>query len=365
MIETNNPTTQPAVKHTSQPKLPTLLVNMALFGLWLWLFRPVFSYFQIIFVQEDFRTNQLVLLTIVILLAVQIRRQRFHPSLFAPVQVRFWPLVLVLSTAVLFLLSERYLDINMLTAVLFGLGGYGLAGLWLAPHTWRNGLPVALLLIGALPFGTHMQTFIGYPMRLSTAALVRDGLQLAGVTSVGVDTILVFENGVSTVDLPCSGVQSLWTGLLFLLAATWVEQKRLGWRWLLTAVLFTGLLFLTNLVRVALLVTVGEVARWRVLAEMLHVPLGVLGFVLACAGALLLLRFFVPQTQPTNVSTQPTNAPAHRWIAPLLAATFLGLSFLYVPRPEMGLTGTPPTLAFPAELALTPEPLKADERAWL
>lgn len=347
------------------PNWLNIVTNALLISLWLWLFAPVLGYFRLILTQEDFRTNQLVLLGILLLLGWQIYQQQFRPRLDAPWQWRPLPLFLVLATAVAFLLTERYLDINMLSALLFGLGSYGLAGLWLPAEKWRQGLPAALLLIGALPFGTHLQTFVGYPMRLATAALVRDGLHLLGIGSVGVDTILVFENGVSKIDLPCSGVQSLWTGLLFLLAATWLEQKRLGGRWLFTAVVLLLLLFLTNFLRVAILVMVGEVAQWRLLAEMLHVPLGVLGFVLACGGALLLLRYLVPTLASTPpVSTPPASA-APRWLRPALLLALLGFGLLYTARPVTGLTGTAVPLTLPAELHLTPEPLKPDEQAWL
>ncbi len=343
----------------------SVIANLLLITLWLWLFQPVLAYFRLILTQEDFRTNQLVLLGILLLLGWQIYQQRLRPRLDAPLRWRPVPLLLVLSTAVAFLLTERYLDINMLSALLFGLGSYGLAGLWLPAEKWRHGLPAALLLIGALPFGTHLQTFVGYPMRLATAALVRDGLHLMGIGSVGVDTILVFENGVSKIDLPCSGVQSLWTGLLFLLAATWLEQKRLGLKWLLTAVFLLLLLFLTNFLRVAILVLVGEVAQWRLLAEMLHVPLGVLGFVLACGGTLLLLRYFVPfiSHAPALPATTPTLAP--RWLRPALLLALLAFGLLYTARPVTGLTGTAVPLTLPLELQLTPEPLKPDEQAWL
>jgi len=46
----------------------------------------------------------------------------------------------------------------------------------------------------------------------------------------------------------------------------------------LTALVLAGLLFVVNLARVAVLVTVGQVAGWQLTARMLHVPLGVLGF---------------------------------------------------------------------------------------
>lgn len=59
------------------------------------------------------------------------------------------------------------------------------------------------------------------------------------MASIGLDTILILENGVSQIDLPCSGVKSLWTGLLFLLAATWLERRPLNLRWLLTGLVLT------------------------------------------------------------------------------------------------------------------------------
>jgi len=50
------------------------------------------------------------------------------------------------------------------------------------------------------------------------------------------------------------------------------------------------ILFAANIARVGVLVVVAASDGWRVAAEMLHVPLGVLGFILACAAAVVLLR---------------------------------------------------------------------------
>jgi exosortase O len=139
----------------------------------------------------------------------------------------------------LYLAVERLLDIKIIAAVLFGAASYGLLGLWLHPRSWRQGIPAALLLLGALPFGEFMQVFVGYSVRILTAIVVRDGLAAAGIGAIGVDTILVFENGVSQVDLPCSGVKSLWTGALFLIAATWIERRPLGRAWVAITLVFS------------------------------------------------------------------------------------------------------------------------------
>ncbi len=372
--------------------------NTVIIGLWLWLFWPVFDYLAIIFTREDFRTNQLVLVSVIVLTAIQARKGRLRLRIDAPPHLSYPALMLALGGSVLYLAVERFLDINTLSASLFGLASYGLLGLWMRPDLWRQGLPGALLLIGALPFGEHMQTFVGYPMRILTAAFVRDGLKAASISSIGIDTILVLENGVSQVDLPCSGVKSLWTGMLFLISATWIDRRSFNLRWLLTALVLAGLLFTTNLIRVGVLVLVGLVAGWRLVAEMLHVPLGVLGFVAACVAAVILLRLQQPVVcddvpdagtlkddtdlnQPERANKMDVNdsyfggrsqaacgqpALAHPvWLAPALATTIVVMALAYTPRPQTGLTQPPLDWEFPADLVNQPMPLKPDEIEWL
>jgi exosortase O len=337
-------------------------INIAIMVLWLWLYRPVFDYLAIIFSREDFRTNQLVLLGVVLLIANQTRKGRLRPRIDLTPQLYLPALILAFGGSALYLIVERFLDVNTLSASLFGLATFGLIGLWMAPRRWRQGFLPALLLIGALPFGEHIQTFIGYPLRLLTATIVRDGLAAAGVASIGIDTILVFENGVSQVDLPCSGVKSLWTGMLFLMAATWIERRQLNLRWFLIAIVFAALLVIVNLARVGLLVVVGQVAGWQLVAQMIHVPLGVIGFVVACLAALALLRSQKPLTQAGSPSSS-LERPI--WLAPSLAIVILFMAIVYAPRPQTGLAQAAPTWSFPAELIDRPMPLRPDEFQWL
>jgi len=347
--------------------------NICLVLLWFWLYRPVYPYLETIFTRQEFRTNQILLLAVVVLLVMQIRRGELRPKLDSQPQLYLPALALALGGSLLFLLVERWLDVNTLSATLFGLASYGLLGLWLQPERWRRGLPAALLLVGVLPFGEHMQTFIGYPMRILTADLVRDGLAYLGVHTVGIDTILVFENGISQVDIPCSGIKSLWTGGLFLLAATWIDRRRMDLRWLLVALIFVLMLFIANLARVGILVSVGQVAGWRFFAEMLHVPLGVIGFGATCAAALSLLRFShrqSPGLATTAIEEDDLRmaSPPYRpnWLAPLLLATFLVMVLLYNPRTEPALAAPVITAwNFPDDLAVEPWPLNDQELDWV
>ncbi len=341
-------------------------LNLTLIGLWLWLYKPVFNYLAIIFSGEDFRTNQLVLIGVLILIAFRIQQGGLRPKLTQ--LPHFYPPAfgLAVGGSIFYLFTERFLDVNTLSATLFAFASYGLLGLWMQPLRWRQGLPATLLIIGVLPLGDHLQTFIGYPMRIATAAIIRDGLMLMGITSIGIDTILVLENGVSKIDLPCSGVKSLWTGMLFLLASTWLERRALNRRWLLTASLFIVLLFGANLARIGILVLVGQVGGWQLSAKMLHIPLGALGFVGACAGAVALLRLQAPLSQDAwqNEARHTPIRKRQNWLSILLIFIIFGMALIYTPRPQTGLTQPAPTWNFPVDFKTKPLPLKADELAW-
>lgn len=349
------------------------LANIVIAAAWLWLFRSIYPHLTIIFTREDFRTNQLLLLGIIALVGWRWRKQpnntsttinpapRAHPA----------PLILAFGGALGFILLQHWFNINTIAAALFGLASYGLMGLWLPPQRWRNGIWAALLFIGCLPFGDFIQVFIGYPMRIATAAFVRDLLAAAGATSIGIETILVFENGISQIDVPCSGVKSLWTGMLFLIAATWVEKRALSWRWLGVALLFGLGLALANALRVFILVLIGQVVGWPQTAEILHVPLGVIGFVAACGMALGLLRL-LPITSPNLSVTARYANPNHSFLLMFGVMTLALLSHLAPPfnPTAYGNAATAsqqaqPALNFGPTIHTTPLQLRPGELDWL
>ena len=350
--------------HRPARLLFVLSANAAILMLWSWLYRPVYGYLGTIFTRQEFRTTQIVLLAVLACIAFQARRGRFRLSLGALPRLHPHSLALALAGSAAFVAAEAWLDINTLSATLFGLATYGLLGLWIEPLNWRQGLPAALLLVGVLPFGEHMDTFIGFPLRLAGARIVSQGLAALGIPNLGVDTILVFENGISQVDSPCSGVKSLWTGGLFLLAATWIERRPINRRWLLAAAAFGLLLLASNLARVALLVLIGQVAGWRLPAEMLHVPLGVTGFAAACVAAIGLLRWSGPEMPASLPAAHPAAPARPRWLAPALAAVLVGLAGLYSPRAQP-VAAASFAWQFPRDLATEEWPLTQEELKWL
>ncbi len=351
----------------SEFDLRKCLLNAILIALWFWLYRGVYPYLGTIFSKQEFRINQIVLLGVLVLVGMQVKKRGLTIRLDSSAQFYTPAIVMVLIGSALYLLSERFLDINTLSATLFGLASYGLLGLWMQPNHWRRGLPAALLFIGALPFGEHLQTFVGYPVRILTATIVGDGLTKLGIGTVGVDTILIFENGISKIDLPCCGVKSLWSGGLFMLAATWIERRSINMHWFLIGTTFIVMLLAANLARVALLVTIGQVVGWHLFAEMLHVPLGVLGFVAACSLLLVLLRWRVPDrlvvnNRPADDYTSPIR-PA--WLTTLLGLIILTMALLYTPRPQTARAHPSSDVEFTADWDATLWALSSGEQEWL
>lgn len=115
------------------------------------------------------------------------------------------------------------------------------------------------------------------------------------------------------------------------MAATWIEERPLNLRWLLSASLFVGLLAAADLARVGLLVTVGQ-AGLHLAAELIHVPLGVLGFVACCAAAVLLLRLQPPAGLARAVEARRGARPP-AWLAPVVCGCMLGHA-AGLPRPR-------------------------------
>jgi exosortase O len=134
----------------------------------------------------------------------------------------------------------------------------------------------------------------------------------------------------------------------------------------MSGLIFAALLFLANLARVAILVTVGQALNLRLLAEMLHVPLGVLGFAGACAALVWMLRRFVPEMDVAEPAARhPLEAAGPRWLAPTLGIAILGLALLYTPRQQAAAAQSGSPLRFQDGLAVEPWEFTSGELAWL
>ncbi|MBW4623056.1 MAG: exosortase O [Cyanosarcina radialis HA8281-LM2] len=278
-------------------------------------------------------------------------------------QLQLSPSLLMLGCGIGAIAIRWLLDIEQVSVLLFVLGTYGLAGLFISPNFWRKGLPVAVLFACILPFSLQFSVGLGFPIRVLTAYAVEHILNSWQIAAVSSHEIIVLENGIAQVDLPCSGLKSLWTGTLFLLAATWLENRQIRWRWLLVCSAHLLLLISANIGRVLLLVLIANVFDRPELAQIVHVPLGILGFSSACFFTWLLLQN-VPINLGTKVATiQTKSAQADLKKKELiLCALLIGLSLL--PKPEV-ILAEPLALNqinLPARMELKSIPLTKFER---
>lgn len=264
--------------------------NLLLVGAWLVLSRPTLAWLARTFADEASRTNGVLLAVAMVVLLVRAAPTIRWNVLASPPRARLMPL-LVLGGGGLAQAMKAFLwDLNLVAAMAFIVGSHGLVGLYLPAARWRRGVVAVLAIVALLPFGPHLDAFLGFPARSATAHLVHATLAGLGVRVHSAEAIVILENGIADIDLPCSGVRGLWVGAIFFLALTWLDRRALGARWLATALAFAGALFGANFVRVLILVLLGHVARLPAIASLMHVPLGVFGFAAACALAVLLVR---------------------------------------------------------------------------
>lgn len=119
------------------------------------------------------------------------------------------PLALMFGSAVISISLQWLLDIPQIAVSLFAIATYGLIGLFISPQVWRKGLLAAICTAVILPFSAQFSTGLGFPVRVITARLVEQILGFWHIAAISSHDIIVLENSVAQVDLPCSGLKSL------------------------------------------------------------------------------------------------------------------------------------------------------------
>ncbi|MBE9045977.1 exosortase O [Pleurocapsales cyanobacterium LEGE 10410] len=254
------------------------------------------------------RLNLIVLGLGLTALVIQSIRSSFFPGSLK-LQFRLYPVLLMLGGEICAIILKWSINIPQLTLLCFILGSYGLLGMLIPEKTWRKGTTLAVIGACLIPFLVAFNSGLGFPMRVLTAHAVAQTLSEFHLSAASSHDIIVMENGIAQVDLPCSGMKSLWTGTVFLLGATWLERRQLGFRWLLVAI--ANLLFLTfaNIARVMILVMVIEVWQQQQVADILHLPLGVVGFILASLATWVMLQKVPQHLQQLSFSTTENTEP--------------------------------------------------------
>ncbi len=308
--------------------------------------------------------NLIIFGVVSIVLLVQAIAYRRKLGLSATPRLHPAPLILMFGSAVSGIGLQWLLDVPQIGVLLFAIASYGLIGLFIAPNVWRKGLPAAIFFACILPFSVQFGTGLGFPVRVITARLVEHILALGHIAAISSHDIIVLENSIAQVDLPCSGLKSLWTGTLFLLAATWLENRQVKFRWLLVCVTNILLLIAANTGRILLLVLISNVGDRPDLAAILHVPLGLIGFITAGLFSWLLLQT-VPRHKNTPPKAEIRKTPPLGNLKPLTQQIIVGsciLGLALIPHPQEVTTSAISSINLPAQMNSEPLQLSAIEK---
>jgi exosortase O len=320
------------------------------------------------------RLNLSLIGFIVVVLLVQVVRSRrcagfeIRDYLCATPVLRSHPLLLMVGSALSAIALQWWVDIEQLTILLFLLGTYGLCGLFLAPSIWRKGLPLVSIVACLISFSSQVGVGLGMPARILTAHAVEHLLSSWHIAAISSYDIIVLENGVAQVDVPCSGLKSLGTGTLFLLAATWMEGRKLGLRWLLVCASNLFFLVCANIIRVLLLVVITYVLKQPLFAEILHIPLGLIGLVCACGLSWMMLQT-VPKQESGRVeewgsdsaALSPPSRPASLAAQALLLAFVIALIPINQLHPQQEQPRSLASLHLPEQMVSESIPLSPAE----
>lgn len=251
-------------------------------------------------------------------LLTQLTRANFFNSESFQLQFRPYPLLLMIGGEMGAILLKWSLNIPQLTLLCFILASYGLVGLFISTAPWYRGLTLATITACVVPFLVAFNSGLGFPVRVITAHAVAQALADFHLSAVSSHDIIVMENGIAQVDLPCSGMKSLWTGTVFLLGATWLESRQLGFRWLLVAIANLLFLIAANIIRVLILVITIEVLGQQQIADLIHLPLGIVGFIIASGLTWVLLQKVARNSPDLAIASEPKyshqlNKPNNRF----------------------------------------------------
>ena len=234
---------------------------------------------------------------------------------------------------------------------------YALSSLLLGAERWRRQWPVLAILLICLPIQPHLDAFLGLPLRLWTAGVVAPLLQMIGVASVTVESIIVTESSVADVASVCSGVRTLWYALALWLGARLLWPQTARHRWWLAGVLTTLVAITFNALRVFLLVLALHEHAAPLLVSLAHASVGLLA--LAVVGWLnTRLCYTDPVIEP---ATQGYKTPA-LWQYGAISILLLASAAIPSAAPAIAEAKPPRHLVWPAPFRLQPLALSENER---
>ncbi|MHB1278597.1 MAG: archaeosortase/exosortase family protein [Bacteroidia bacterium] len=203
---------------------------------------------------------------------------------------------------------------------------YGLLNPLMGDRTWKQGIFPFFLLLMTLPFGRHIDVFIGYPLRMAIVSLVNTSLLPLFPDLETYQGILVMENRASYVDMDCSGLRGLWVSWLIFLTLSWLEGIGNKLSWIFTFLLFSAWILIGNFLRIFLLIMIHTVWDQPELDSLVHQSVSLFFLLSACYFAFIWLRKRKIEKTDPLVEKLPMSA-----LNPLLIACCMMTGIAFTP----------------------------------
>lgn len=285
-----------------------------------WLYQSLYA--------TEYRLHSILLVGFLVFLGIRGLNRKNWIRRF---QLARLPLAVFLGGIIGFFVSEKLLDADIISCFFAGLAIYGLIGFISEAHRWQAAFPLVLLFFACLPFSYHIETFLGFPLRVVSAKIAGNLLAVLGTKVQSTETILLLENRFAHIDLPCSGIKSLWSITLFSIILSLIEQLKINAAWALSLVLGWCLVITANIFRIVVLALLANAALSKSVANSIHLPLGLVGFLAACGVTCLIFTCICRRYERVEtVSPQYFNRKAAILVILVLALSIF-VNELYPP----------------------------------
>jgi len=305
-------------------------------------FRQAIVYIWFTFTSREFYENGIGFILVSVIFAISALKKE---HLISP-RDKTIPFISLVVVLILYTVNGLFFKLSIVPAILFLLGVYSLLGFYLERQFWKRSLFVFSILILTLPLLERVQKFLGFPIRLATANIVSSILQITGIGNVSNSAVIITENHATSIDLPCSGVKSIYTGGLFMLTTFYLQNVRLSIKLIAITLLFFISLLFFNTWRVFSLIYIYDVLNMKSAGDAIHLVLGILGFIASCSLLWYLTNKYAPSLTSKKTLEQVKQIRLKgniKLFAIVMLLSFLTFQFLFIK--DTGLVTTHKTQA--------------------
>lgn len=361
----NGPKEDNSIKAPVKTGWSTAFLGAGVLILWMWHIAPSFAwYLKNLFAgQATFSLLAVSMASVFWLREFSLKKERLS------IKFRDSTLALGMVAAALGVMvsNRHFLHLNTIRAFSSSLLTLGIVGLISDSDRYSRSLPLGFFICALVPLEKHVETFVGFPLRLLTAESTKYLLGSLGMQIQGMSTILVVDNAASSVESVCSGVKTVWAGMLFFMLASYATREKFNLNWGLKAFSVLLLLILANFLRVFALSAIALTVQNKKMFTLLHLPLGAFSFVAVCiyAGRFLLRNRELVEIKSVNITSRKGSVKS-------IVAVFglLVLSALLKPTNDDGWIAFDRSqtsdihINFKADMITEPMPLNEQEKAF-